>query len=231
NQVVGAIKRVPANVVGDGQHTIEQLIKQKNETRKENPYLKTKLIEADSELISYIERSGYNLKSVPDIDKIIYLRGAANISAGGDPVESLNDLSDKVKQTAIEALKAIPGLKHAGVDILANEDESFVLEVNTTADICMHVFPQEGQSINVPEAIIDCYFPETKGKGIGNEKLYFGYKEIHELFTRNVVQEFHLTDASPTPLYAKRYVVSGKVQKVAYRNWIRKEANKRSLSG
>src|SRR5699024_2012959 len=71
----------------------------------------------------------------------------------------------------------------------------------------------------------------TKGKGIGNEKLYFGYKEIHELFTRNVVQEFHLTDASPTPLYAKRYVVSGKVQKVAYRNWIRKEANKRSLSG
>src|SRR5699024_11633047 len=103
NQVVGAIKRVPANVVGDGQHTIEQLIKQKNETRKENPYLKTKLIEADSELISYIERSGYNLKSVPDIDKIVYLRGAANISAGGDQIEATDALSDEVKQVAVDA--------------------------------------------------------------------------------------------------------------------------------
>lgn len=34
NQVVGAIKRVPANVVGDGQHTIEQLIKQKMKLEK-----------------------------------------------------------------------------------------------------------------------------------------------------------------------------------------------------
>lgn len=231
NQVVGAIKRVPANVVGDGQHTIEQLIKQKNETRKENPYLKTKLIEADSELISYIERSGYNLKSVPDIDKIVYLRGAANISAGGDPIEATDVLSDEVKQVVINAIKSIPGLKHAGVDMLVNSNKSVVLEVNTTADISMHIFPLKGKARNVSKAIIDHYFPETRGLAQDRTKIFFDYKIINDLLKKMLVQEYQVTDAPPGKLYAKRYVISGKVQKVGFRNWIRKEARKRDLHG
>ena len=32
DEVVGVLQRIPANVTGDGIHTIEQLIQQKNET-------------------------------------------------------------------------------------------------------------------------------------------------------------------------------------------------------
>jgi len=231
DQVVGAIHRIPANVIGDGHHTIEELINQKNEVRKENPYLKTKLIELDSELINYINASDYSIESVPLKDETVYLRGAANISGGGDPIEATAALSDEVKQVAVNAIKSIPGLKHAGVDMLVNRKESVVLEVNPTADISMHIFPLKGKAQNVPEAIIDHYFPETKGLAQDRTKIYFDYKEINNLFKKMLVQEYQVTDAPPGKLYAKRYVISGKVQKIGFRNWIRKEARKRELHG
>src|SRR5690625_252723 len=231
DQVMGAIHRIPANVIGDGQHTIEELINQKNEARKENPYLKTRLIEVEFELINYIKASDYSIESVPRKDETVYLRGAANISGGGDPIEATDALSDEVKRVAVNAIKSIPGLKHAGVDMLVNGDESVVLEVNPTADISMHIFPLKGKAQNVPEAIIDHYFPETKGLAQDRTRIYFDYKEINDLLRKMLFQEYQVTDAPLGKLYAKRYVISGKVQKVGYRNWIRREACRKSLSG
>src|SRR5699024_947177 len=231
DQVVGSIHRVPAHVIGDGKHTIEELINQKNEVRKDNPYLKTRLIEMDSELINYIKASEYSIESVPRKDETVYLRGAANISGGGDPIEATDALSDEVKQVAVDAIKSIPGLKHAGVDMLVNGDESVVLEVNPTADISMHIFPLKGKAQNVPEAIIDHYFPETKGLAQDRTRIYFDYKVINDLLRKMLVQEYQVTDAPPGKLYAKRYVITGKVQNVGFRNWVRKEARKRNLHG
>src|SRR5699024_10570025 len=62
-------------------------------------------------------------------------------------------------------------------------------------------------------------------------KIYFDYKVINDLLRKMLVQEYQVTDAPPGKLYAKRYVISGKVQKVGFRNWIRKEARKHNLYG
>lgn len=231
DEVVAATNRVPANVVGDGIHTIEELINEKNQQRKENHYLAKKLIQVDDRLLNYLEKSDLYVESIPNKGEIIRLKGQSNISAGGDPIDVTDDISNEIKQTAIQAVKAIPELIHAGVDVIATEKEAVIIEVNATADIAMHLFPMEGKSRNVPEHIIDYYFPETKGMAKDRTRIYFDYNDIRDVLRNKFAQELALTDAPNGKLHTARYIVSGKVQKVSYRAWIRRQAIRKGLHG
>lgn len=85
-------------------------------------------------------------------------------------------MTDEVKQIAVDALKALPSLPHAGLDIIVNPEDNrkgVVLEINGTAEIGFHLFPLEGKAKDVPGAIMDYYFPETIGKEKSN--FYFDY--------------------------------------------------------
>src|SRR5699024_1159343 len=106
--VVGAIWRVPPNIVGDGINSIKALIDIKNSERKLNQRLANCPIKIDQETIDYIRRSGYTLESVPEKDEVIYTNDKGNVSIGGDPIDVLDELSDEVKETAVAALQAIP---------------------------------------------------------------------------------------------------------------------------
>lgn len=231
DQAIGVTKRMPANIVGDGNSAISKLIESKNITREANPYLATRPIKIDDGLIGFLQQHNYSLESVPEKGQRVYLRGAANISAGGDPIDVTDGISSEIKDLAIKAIKAIPGLYHAGVDVIINETHAGVIEINPTADISMHVFPLEGTPRNIPEAIIDHYFPETEGMAADRTRVYFDYRKIRNLLERGLTKEIELTDAPSGKLYAKRYVISGKVQKVGYRKWIRRQALKHHLHG
>src|SRR5699024_2740298 len=102
NEVVAATKRIAANVLGDGVHTIEQLIEQKNKDRKNNPYLARKPIEIDEIVIAFLEKQDLTIDSVPENNQIVRLKGQANISAGGDPVDATDSLDSTSKQIAID---------------------------------------------------------------------------------------------------------------------------------
>ena len=229
--VAGATKRVPANITGDGVNTIGELIKLKNKQRAQNPHLATKLIEVNEEMIGFLKKQELTIDSIPATGIITYLTGKSNISAGGDSIDYTDILGEKEKQVAIDAVKAISGLTQAGVDLVVDDDQTHVIEINATADIMMHILPLSGSPRNIPAAIIDNYFPETIGMAEGRTKIYFDYKKINNLLRPRLVQEVKLPNAPEGKLYAKRYVVSGKVQKVGYRNWIRKEALKHDLNG
>lgn len=63
------------------------------------------------------------------------------------------------------AVKALPSIQQAGLDIIVdpNDDKNCViLEINATAEISFHLFPIANKVQNIPAAIIDYYFPETK---------------------------------------------------------------------
>src|SRR5690625_1419197 len=203
----------------------------KNEKRKENPYLANKLIKVDESLKNYIARNNLTLLSVPEKGEKVRLKGQSNISAGGDPIDATDDISDIIKRAAIEAVKSIPGLLHAGVDVIEGGNEAVVIEVNATAGISMHLFPMNGQARNVPASIMDYYFPETKGLAENRTRIYFDYREISKILRNKHAQEIALTDAPKGELYTARYIVSGKVQKVGYRAWIRRQAVRRGLHG
>lgn len=231
NTVVAATKRVPANVVGDGTSTIVALIEEKNKLRSENPYLSNKPISVDDEVVKNLKRSSLSLDSVPSTNELVFLKGQSNISAGGDPIDFTDKINGIVKQVAIKAVNSIPNLHHAGVDVIFDGKNATVVEVNATADICMHLFPSSGEPRNVPEKIIDYYFPETKGHSKGKEVLYFDYREIRSLLMNNLAAEIVLPNVPKEDFYTKRYIVSGKVQGVSYRKWIRKQAIKHNLHG
>src|SRR5690625_4384533 len=210
DKVVGGTKRIPANVVGDGQHTIKQLIELKNKEREKNPYLSTRLINIDEGTVRNLHKQNLTLKSILSVNERLFLKDAANVSAGGDTIDVLEKLSPEIKNIAVKALNAIPGLHHAGIDILIRDGKCTVIEINSTADISMHIFPMTGESRNVPASIIDYYFPETKNLAIGNELIYFNYRGIRRLLLNNLVQSYKVMDA-PKRLYKTRYIVTGKI--------------------
>src|SRR5690625_3542408 len=123
NEVVAVTKRIPANVIGDGKHTIQELIKRKNKFRKDSPILRSSLIKVDQELHQMLQQKRYKLNSVPPNKEIVYLKSKNNISAGGDPIDVTDEVSDEIKQVAIDGVKAIPNLPHAGVDLMVRSEE------------------------------------------------------------------------------------------------------------
>lgn len=233
NQVVGAILRTPANVVGDGTSTITSLITKKNDERMLNPRLKDCLITISNELVQFIGKENYTLESVPAKDEVVYLSDKANISIGGDPIGVLDILEDSVKDTAIKALHAVKGLVHGAVDIIHDETrkETYVIELNPTSQLGGIIFPIQGKSSDVPSAIIDYYFPETKNIVTDKEKIYFDFFEVIEpLISRQSV----ISTVSPAlvgKIYMKKYKVIGEVGNLGYHLGLRKQAFERELHG
>ncbi|WP_010531635.1 acylphosphatase [Lentibacillus jeotgali] len=231
DQAICATKRVPANVTGDGAHTIEELIELKNEIRTLNPQTSTRLIKVDDNIQNFLSLQKLQLTDIPKEGTVIYLKGQSNISSGGDSVDVTEELSDDIKNTAINAVKAIPGLIHAGTDIIVNESGAVIIEINATAGISLHTFPLYGEARNVAEKIVDFYFPEMKGGAAGSTTIYFDYKAVLELLRSRTVKVLELTNAPVGKLYAKRYVISGEVQGVGFRRWLQKQAVGRGLHG
>src|SRR5699024_2779749 len=120
DQVIGAINRIPANVKGDGLSTFKELIEKKNKERLKNPYLAKKPIKIDYEITKILENAGYTIDSVPSEGENILLRQKSNLSSGGDPLDATDGISDEIKKIAIDSLKAIPNLAHAGVDVIVD---------------------------------------------------------------------------------------------------------------
>src|SRR5699024_1898494 len=117
-KVEGAINRLPANIVGNGKDSIKRLIKNKNRSKTGNPAISKKRIKLDKEVTQVIENAGYTEESVLDEGEQLFLRTKSNISAGGDAVYVTDELSDKIRQVAVKASEAIPGLNIAGLDFI-----------------------------------------------------------------------------------------------------------------
>ncbi|MCD2137387.1 ATP-grasp domain-containing protein [Salinicoccus halitifaciens] len=142
-----AILRVPANITGDGNSTIRELIKCKNHLRKQNPHLKKFMIPLNLQLESYLTDIDLNLDSVVQKNRVIFFTSVSNVALGGDTLEISHLVSDNLKRLAESAVEAVPHLKSAGVDIMFsrfNDEEAKVLELNHAANLVMHYYPWKG---------------------------------------------------------------------------------------
>lgn len=161
-EIVGIANRVPANVVGDGKHSIKELIELKNNERVERDNPVHKLLELDEETERVLTKHGFSYEDIPSKDEVVYLRDNSNISTGGDAIDMTDLISDEIKEYVRQAMLSIPGLKATGVDVLINGDEVSIIEVNTYPMITLHHYPWEGTAIDVAGKIIDGMFPGTK---------------------------------------------------------------------
>ena len=236
DQAVAAMKRIPANIVGDGIHSIRDLINVKNEDRKANPRLISCLIKVDAEMIDFIQSQGYTLESVLEQREQLYLSNKSNISIGGDPINVTNELPDEIMNIAVRALQSVPGLTHGAVDLIIDSrkqlaEAAIIIELNPTAQIGGLLFPIEGRSSDVPSAIIDYYFPETKNIVIDKTKLYFDFVDVLSPIVSNATKTTTVTPMPMGKVYAKKYTIIGDVQDLGYHMGLRKQAFERHLSG
>lgn len=236
DKVSGVIQRVAANVEGDGKSTIAELIAEKNRLRSQNPYLKGALIKVDEEVEYMLESQGVGLDSILPAAKILYLREKSNASAGGDSIDVTHLVSSESKRIAVEAIKAIPGLEHGGVDLLIRHpfteyESATLIEINQSAEMGLHLYPAFGEPTYPPGDIIDHYFPDYAPNSSACS-WYFDLKSIFEIIRSGVAERVVV---SPIPkvnnMVCQRLVVAGNKLDSSFRRWLVAQAGKLSLHG
>ena len=158
-EIVGVTHRRPANITGDGESTVEQLVEEKNNERKrrENPI--HKCLHIDDEAIRVMSKDGFNPQSIPEKGEIVYLRNNSNISTGGDAIDVTDDIGQETKDLVAKAASSIPGLRACGIDVIINNDSIYILEINAHPMFSMHHYPWEGKPRNVVGKVIEAMFP------------------------------------------------------------------------
>ncbi len=167
-ELVAATKRTPGHVVGDGTHTIRELVEIVNQDPRRGIGHEKVLtrIELDAQAEMMMARVEVTADTVPEAGRIIYLRSTANLSTGGTATDVTDIIHPDNREMAVRAIKAI-GLDVGGVDFLStNIAESYktigggICEVNAAPGFRMHVAPSEGKPRDVAGPVIDMLFPQ-----------------------------------------------------------------------
>ena len=169
DKVYAILLRIPANVKGDGKHTIEELVINKNRDPLRGRDHRTPLesIQLGELENLMLKGQGYQMDSIPENDEIIYLRENSNISTGGDSIDVTDQIPDDYKKIAVDAVSAL-GVKICGIDLIientevpaANKNAYGIIEANFNPSMYMHIYPFKGKSRRLTMHIIHYLFPE-----------------------------------------------------------------------
>jgi cyanophycin synthetase len=166
-QLVAVAKRVPGHVVGDGEHTIAELVDIVNRDPRRgigHEKVLTRL-ELDAQADRLMAHKSVTRDTVLPAGEIFFLRGTGNLSTGGTAIDLTDVVHPDNRDMAVRAASAI-GLDVCGVDfITADITESYreigggICEVNAAPGFRMHVAPTEGKSRDVAGPVMDMLFP------------------------------------------------------------------------
>ncbi|MCB2137015.1 MAG: acetate--CoA ligase family protein, partial [Rhodobacteraceae bacterium] len=156
-ELVAVAKRVPGHVVGDGKHTIAELVDIVNlDPRRGIGHEKVLTnLELDSQAERLMADAGHTAATVLPAGEVFYLRDTANLSTGGTAIDMTDVCHPDNKDMAERTIKAV-GLDVGGVDFLIQDiTKSYkdiggaIVEVNAAPGFRMHVAPSEGKPRDV----------------------------------------------------------------------------------
>ena len=166
-ELVAATRRTPGHVLGDGEHSVAQLLETVNADPRRGVGHEKVLtrLQLDREAMLMLERVGMTADSVPEAGQVVYLRSTANLSTGGTATDVTDIIHPDNRDMAVRAVRAI-GLDVGGVDFITpNIAESYkriggaICEVNAAPGFRMHVAPSEGTPRDAAGPVIDMLFP------------------------------------------------------------------------
>lgn len=140
-KLVAAIRREPPRVIGDGQRTIRQLVKDINRTRDPrnlagSGYRRPIVLDAGAQL--HLAAQGLSSEAVPQAGQRVWLRSNANLSTGGDCTDVTAQVHPDVR-VMVESLSATLHLPTLGADYLTPDiarppggTGGQFIEINTT---------------------------------------------------------------------------------------------------
>ncbi len=162
-KVLAVCHRVPANVVGDGKHTLKELVEIKNQDPRRGKGHKKplELIDTGEVETACLKDQGHDWSHVPEESEQVFLRANSNISTGGDSI----DFTDKVNQAYFEiAEKAATavGSEITGIDMMIKDPSEkphfsnhAVIEANFNPVLFIHQYPYQGENRDVGAAVLD----------------------------------------------------------------------------
>ena len=154
-------------VVGDGTHTVKELVDKVNTDPRRGDGHSTSLtkIKFDDIAIGRLKLQDLEPNSVPEKGWRVILRNNANLSTGGTATDVTDDVHAEVAARVVAAAQMV-GVDICGVDVVCEsvlkpleEQNGGVVEVNAAPGLRMHISPSFGKGRNVGKAVIDHMFP------------------------------------------------------------------------
>ena len=160
-------QRVPAHVVGDGEHSLAELAEITNaDPRRGIGHEKVLTrIKVDEESITYAREQGFEMTDVPPRGMRVFLKRTGNMSTGGISIDRTEEAHPDNVEIAELAARVV-GLDIAGIDFICpdisvpvRETGGGIVEVNAAPGFRMHTHPTEGEAQYVAKPVIDALFP------------------------------------------------------------------------
>ncbi|MFN3884671.1 MAG: cyanophycin synthetase [Rhodocyclaceae bacterium] len=167
DRMVAAARREPPTVIGDGVHTVRELVDIVNRDPRRGEGHATSLtkIRLDDIALQRLAAQGFTPESVLPKGVRAVLRNNANLSTGGTATDVTGDVHPEVTARAITAARMV-GLDIAGIDVICEDigqpleaQNGGIVEVNAAPGLRMHLDPSYGKPRDVGKAIIDMMFP------------------------------------------------------------------------
>jgi cyanophycin synthetase len=167
SQLTAAVRRDPAQVVGDGRSTVAQLIEQTNADPRRGEDVTKPLpkIVVDEDARHALASQSFSLESVPAEGARVLVHLKPHRLTGATDTDVTDDIHPDIIRCAALATRVI-GLEVAGIDLIApdigrplTEQGGVILEVNAGPAIRPHMEPTEGQPRPVAAAILETIMP------------------------------------------------------------------------
>lgn len=167
-RLAAAARREPPLVVGDGVHTVRELVDLVNADPRRGEGHATSLtrIRFDDIAVARLKAQELEPTSVPEKGRRVVLRDNANLSTGGTATDVTDDVHPEVAARAVLAAEQI-GLDICGVDVVCEsvlrpleEQSGGVVEVNAAPGLRMHLTPSFGKGRDIGRAVIEHMFPK-----------------------------------------------------------------------
>ncbi|HEY5519936.1 MAG TPA: cyanophycin synthetase [Candidatus Limnocylindrales bacterium] len=165
-KLAAVAERVPASVVGDGTHTVHELVEIENADPRrgighEKVLTRISISAAAHELLA---KQDLDLDAVPEQGRRVMLAATGNMSTGGTSIDRTFEAHPDNVEIAETAAQVV-GLDVAGIDFIApdiavpvREQGGAIVEVNAAPGFRMHTNPTEGEPQFVAKPVIDLLF-------------------------------------------------------------------------
>jgi len=155
-EVVAAAIRRPAEVVGDGRHSIRELIEKQSRRRSAATGGESKIL-IDDETLNCVAAAGFGLDNVLPAGQVLPVKKAANLHKGGTIHDVTDELHPALREAAITAATTL-GIPVVGLDFMVaspRDDQYVIIEANERPGLANHE-PQP-----TARKFIDLLFPYT----------------------------------------------------------------------
>jgi D-alanine-D-alanine ligase-like ATP-grasp enzyme/acylphosphatase/L-alanine-DL-glutamate epimerase-like enolase superfamily enzyme len=209
-RVVAAILREPASVVGDGRHSVAELLLNRNSARRRNPHLWARPPQYNAAAKYELQKQNFHIDSVPDAGQVVRLGSTNSLSQGGESIAVLDEMHPSILEACLKVMRSVPGMDYCGVDFLL-EDHTKPLD-EQDAGIC---------ELNAHAAIGNSQYP-----------MFGTPRPVARIVMYEVARRFGLqVAAEPAENVALRVLVRGKISGVGFHRWLRRRALEAGVEG